>query len=134
MQGVRYRFGPFELDPIRKTLRVDGAELRLNGKPFELLLLLVRHAGEVVTREQAIGALWPDTRVHPNSLAVAGSSLRRALQAHSAYEVVETVPRRGYRLTLRVLEIRAPDLDLRRSSEPREIVGPFRSKIFPSGT
>jgi DNA-binding winged helix-turn-helix (wHTH) protein/tetratricopeptide (TPR) repeat protein len=129
MLGARYRFGIFELDPASRTLRAEGVELRLNGKPFELLLLLVRHAGHTVTREQAIAALWPDTRVHANSLAVASSSLRRVLhEAYPASDLIETVPRRGYRLKQSVVEIQAPDsategFATEGAPEPREIVG-----------
>ncbi|MFZ5893377.1 MAG: ATP-binding protein [Myxococcota bacterium] len=124
MHGVRYRFGIFELDAVARVLWANGVELRLSGKPFELLLLLVRNGGRPVTREQAIAALWPNTRVHANSLAVAGSSLRRALRSvQPTCEIVETLPRRGYRLTQRVVEMPAPSLAERRTPEPREIVG-----------
>src|SRR5688500_13284779 len=106
MHGIRYRFAAFELDPARRSLRYEAAEVRLTGKCFELLLLLAQRGGEVVTRQQAVAALWPDTTVHENSLAVALNTLRQALtRACPSATIVETVPRLGYRLAPPVLEV-----------------------------
>nr|PZN29391.1 MAG: hypothetical protein DIU78_00375 [Pseudomonadota bacterium] len=94
-----YRFGDFELDPHARRLRHRGAPTRIADKPFDLLLLLVRAGTRGVTRAEAIAALWPEIKVHENSLAVAVSTLRRTLAAASpSVEWIETIPRRGYRL------------------------------------
>jgi DNA-binding winged helix-turn-helix (wHTH) protein/tetratricopeptide (TPR) repeat protein len=108
MHGLRYRFESFELNPGERTLSLGDMAVRLSGKPFELLLLLVAAKGAAVTRREAIAALWPDTAVHENSLAVVVSTLRQGLAAACPESaLIETVPRRGYRLTAPVLELPA---------------------------
>ena len=57
------RFGNFELDLRAGELRRAGVKLKLSGQPFQLLTILLEHAGEVVTREELREQLWPDTFV-----------------------------------------------------------------------
>ena len=54
------RFGVFELDPAAGQLRKSGVPVPLSGQPLDVLTLLVRRPGEVVTREELKEALWPD--------------------------------------------------------------------------
>src|ERR1022692_2158897 len=53
-------FGPFEVDTRSGELRRGGVRIRLQEQPFQILVILLEHAGEVVVREQLIGRLWPD--------------------------------------------------------------------------
>jgi DNA-binding winged helix-turn-helix (wHTH) protein/TolB-like protein len=99
-KGVRYRFGPFELDPAEGRLLRSGAQVKLQDLPLRLLVQLVERPGEIVTREEVRQRLWPeDTFVEfDNSLGVAVRKLREALRDDAdAPRYVETVPRRGYR-------------------------------------
>ncbi len=99
-KGVRYRFGPFELDPAQGRLSRTGSGVKLQDLPLRLLVLLVERPGEIVTREELRQQLWPeDTFVEfDNSLGVAVRKLREALRDDAdAPRFVETVPRRGYR-------------------------------------
>ena len=99
-KSVRYRFGPFELDPAQGRLSRSGSRVKLQDLPLRLLVLLVERPGELVTREEVRQRLWPeDTFVEfDNSLGVAVRKLREALRDDAdAPRFVETVPRRGYR-------------------------------------
>src|SRR5437879_7981569 len=94
------RFGVFELDLSAGELRKSGAKLRLQEQPFQLLVLLLEHAGNVVTREQLRQELWPsDTFVDfDHSLNTAVNKVREALgDSASRPQYVETLARRGYR-------------------------------------
>ena len=99
-KGVRYRFGPFELDPAQGRLLRSGSQVKLQDLPLRLLVQLVERPGQIVTREEVRQRLWPqDTFVEfDNSLGVAVRKLREALRDDAdAPRYVETVPRRGYR-------------------------------------
>jgi cholera toxin transcriptional activator len=94
------RFGVFELDYSAGELRKNGAKLRLQEQPFQVLLLLLERGGEVVTREEMRQKLWPaDTFVDfDHSLNTAVNKLRETLgDAASSPRYIETLARRGYR-------------------------------------
>jgi len=96
----RYRFGEFEFDPSSGELRKDGLKVRLQEQPFQILTLLLKRPGEVVTREEVRQALWPgDTFVDFDvGLNSAIKRLRDALSdSADSPRFVETLPRRGYR-------------------------------------
>jgi DNA-binding winged helix-turn-helix (wHTH) protein len=94
------RFGVFELHYSSGELRKNGAKLRLQEQPFQVLLLLLERGGEVVTREEMRQKLWPaDTFVDfDHSLNTAVNKLRETLgDSASSPRYVETLARRGYR-------------------------------------
>jgi cholera toxin transcriptional activator len=94
------RFGVFEVDLSAGELRKSGVKLRLQEQPFQVLALLLQHAGEVVTREELQQKLWPsDTFVDfDHSLNTAINKVREALgDSASSPRYVETLARRGYR-------------------------------------
>lgn len=99
-QATRMCFGPFEADLRSGELRKHGVRLKLQDQPFQVLALLLEHAGDVVTREELRQRLWPaDTFVDfDTGLNSAVKKLRDVL-ADSADEprYIETIPRRGYR-------------------------------------
>src|SRR4029077_190425 len=81
-------------------LRKQGIRIKLHEKPFQVLLALLEHPGEVVTRKELHERLWPqDTFVEfENGLNNAISRLREALgDTAESPRFIETVPRRGYR-------------------------------------
>src|SRR5436190_122386 len=93
-------FGSFEVDAVACELRRQGLKIRLQDQPFRLLVLLLDHPGEVVTREKVRETLWPaDTHVDfDHSLNTAVRKLREALgDSAEAPRYVETIARRGYR-------------------------------------
>ena len=77
--GRLWRFGDYEFDELRRDLRVKGKSVELEAKPLEVLLELLLHAGEVVTKEELLEAVWPDVIVVDGSLATAISKLRKAM-------------------------------------------------------
>jgi cholera toxin transcriptional activator len=94
------RFGVFELDLAAGELRKNGAKLRLQEQPFQVLALLLERPGEVVTREEVRQKLWPaDTFVDfDHSLNTAVNKLRETLgDSASSPRYIETLARRGYR-------------------------------------
>jgi DNA-binding winged helix-turn-helix (wHTH) protein/TolB-like protein/Flp pilus assembly protein TadD len=95
-----YRFGPFELDAVSGELRRDGALVRLQDKPLQVLLLLLEQPGELTPRAQLRRRLWPaDTFVDfDTGLNTAVSKLREALgDSAETPTYIQTLPRRGYR-------------------------------------
>jgi TolB-like protein/DNA-binding winged helix-turn-helix (wHTH) protein/Tfp pilus assembly protein PilF len=94
------RFGSFEVNPRTGELRKQGLHIKLHEKPLQVLLTLLEHPGEVVTRKELQERLWPgDTFVEfENGLNNAISRLREALSdTAESPRFIETVPRRGYR-------------------------------------
>jgi Tol biopolymer transport system component/DNA-binding winged helix-turn-helix (wHTH) protein len=96
----RVRFGPYVADLDTHELWKNGVRVKLGGQPFEILALLLRKPGQMVTREELQNELWAaDTFVDFNhGLNAAVNKLRETL-ADSAEQpkYIETLPRRGYR-------------------------------------
>lgn len=105
-----WRFAGAEFDEASWTLRVAGAPVALEGKPLELLHELLLRAGEVVTKDEILDAVWPGVTVVEGSLATAISKLRKAL-GETGNGIIATVPRVGYRLTAPV-EVESIDTPL----------------------
>jgi len=96
-----FRFGLYELDSGTGELRKEGTlRPRLQGQPLDVLLHLLSHAGDVVTRDELRLLLWPtDTFVdYDHSLNTAVNKLREALNDSADNpRFIQTIPRRGYR-------------------------------------
>jgi DNA-binding winged helix-turn-helix (wHTH) protein/TolB-like protein len=93
-----FEFGPFRADAQRRVLERDGQAVPLTGKAFEILWVLLEHAGELVSKEILMQAVWPDTAVEENNLTVNISGLRKALGDTAASpRLIVTVSGRGYR-------------------------------------
>jgi DNA-binding winged helix-turn-helix (wHTH) protein len=93
-------FGPFEADLHTQELRKQGVRLRLPGQSFHILAMLLKHPGELVTREELQQALWPsDTHVDFERGVNAAVNRLRDVMGDSADNptLIETLPRRGYR-------------------------------------
>jgi len=93
------RFGRFRVDPDRRLLFWGDEVVALRPRVFDTLLLLAERRGDLVSKEELLDAVWPDTVVEENNLSQNILALRRALETHPDDGVrIETVPRRGYRL------------------------------------
>src|SRR6476661_3813358 len=115
--GGRLCFGVFELDVRAGELRKRGLRVRLQQQPFQVLVMLLEHAGQVVGREELQKRLWPaDTFVDfDHGLNKAISKIREALgDSAESSRFVETVGRRGYRF---LADVRAADLPPVRNPE-----------------
>jgi DNA-binding winged helix-turn-helix (wHTH) protein len=110
--GRRWRFASAEFDEATWSLTVDGRPAPVEGKPLELLHELLLHAGDLVTKDDLMAAVWPDVSVVEASLPTAVLKLRRALKDDGdGPAIIETVPRIGYRLAAAVeMEFAAPRL------------------------
>ena len=98
--GRPIRFGVFEVDPHTGELRKQGLKIKLRDQPFQILLLLLAHPGEVVSRDELQKQLWPaDTFVDfDRGLNKAVNHLRDALgDSAESPRFIETLPKRGYR-------------------------------------
>ena len=100
IRTARYvRFGPFCIDQQRQQVSRHGTRLRLQGKVFQVLMVLVHKQGEVVSREELKQALWPaDTHVNYDAnVNTTVNKLRQALGDSSDKPLyIETIPRKGY--------------------------------------
>ena len=96
----RIAFDNFEVDLRSGELRKNGSRIRLQAQPFQLLVLLLVNAGQVVTREEICRDLWPTNTFvdFEHSLAAAVNKIRDALgDSADTPKYVETLPKRGYR-------------------------------------
>ena len=103
--GSIVRFGSFEVDLQTSELRKNGLKIRLQDQPFQVLSYLLRHAGNIVTRDDLRDSVWPgDTFVDfDHALNTAVKKIRAALGDDADNpRFVETVPRRDYRFIAHV--------------------------------
>jgi DNA-binding winged helix-turn-helix (wHTH) protein/pimeloyl-ACP methyl ester carboxylesterase len=103
--GLRgaYRFGPFQLDVRERRLSRGSDVIPLRLKVFDTLRVLVENAGRLVTKQELLDAVWPETAVEENNLNHNVSVLRKALgDRATGQQYVETVARVGYRFTASV--------------------------------
>lgn len=106
-----YEFGPFRLSLAEHLLYHGREVVPLKPKVLDTLLLLVENSGRVMSKDELMGALWPDSFVEENSLTQNISLLRRALGGGtSGRQYVETIPKRGYRFVAEVRVLSAADL------------------------
>ncbi len=109
--GRKFAFGLYEADPSSGELRKNGMKLRIQEQPFQILIELLEHPDEVVTRDDLRQKLWPaDTFVDfDHGLNTAINKLREVLgDSASNSRFVETLARRGYRFIAPVKVIGEP--------------------------
>ena len=101
--GCHFEFGHFLLDPAEGRFLRDGLPLSLEPKVFLTLVVLVENSGHLLTKDELMRQVWPDTVVEEGSLTRNVSTLRRILgDAYNGTPVIETLPKRGYRFVLPV--------------------------------
>ena len=101
-------FGPFRLDSANQCLWREQVRVALAPKAFDVLRYLVEHAGRLVTQQEMLEALWPDTYVQPEVLRKYILELRRALgDRPRSPSFIETIPKRGFRFVAPVTVARA---------------------------
>lgn len=93
-----YNFENFRLDAEHLLLFRDGEQIKLTPKVVETLLVLIEHEGEIVSKDELMRSLWPDTVVEESNLSQNLYLLRKALGSNANGDpFVETLRRRGYR-------------------------------------
>jgi eukaryotic-like serine/threonine-protein kinase len=94
-----YEFGPFRVDAEREILLRADDPVALPPKAFQVLLVLIRHNQEMVTKDDLMKEVWPDTFVEETNLSRNIFLLRKALgESPQDHRYILTVPGRGYRL------------------------------------
>ena len=91
---AQYSFDLYLLDVDERRLLRDNEEIRLRGKLFDTLCVLVENAGQLVRKDDLMQAVWPDSVVEENNVDHSISHLRKLLHPG---KYIETVPRHGYR-------------------------------------
>jgi predicted ATPase/DNA-binding winged helix-turn-helix (wHTH) protein len=126
-------FGPFRLDLRDERLRRGQEVLPLQPKLFAVLRCLVTQAGQLVTKDALLEAVWPETAVSESVLTAAIRHLRRVLADRARTpRFIETVHRRGYRFIapVAVAEPAPREPQTAETWRPRHPVAPVHADIF----
>ena len=99
-----YAFADFSLDPQNRTLRRRGATVSLTPKAFDLLLVLVQNAGRIVTKDELMKTVWPDSFVEDSNLTQTVFMVRKALDETADRRYILTAQGQGYRFLVPVKE------------------------------
>ena len=91
-----YQTGEWEIDLARREVRARGVSVPIGGRAFEIMEVLVRAAGDLVTKNELMDRIWPGAVVGDNTLQVHISAVRKALGPYGA--MLKTVSGRGYRM------------------------------------
>src|SRR5882672_2536443 len=95
-----YRFGPYVLDPQRRTLYCDESSVPLTPKAFDVLLFLAQNPNRLITKDELLKAVWGDTFVEEGNLTQYISLLRKALAGNPEdSRLIVTISRKGYQFT-----------------------------------
>src|SRR5215469_703820 len=100
---LSFEFGPFVLDDLQHALLRDGKPLPITPKAYDTLMVLVQNNGRMLSKEELMKALWPDSFVEESNLTQQVSMIRRALgESPSDPQYIVTVPGCGYRFIAKV--------------------------------
>ena len=109
-----YAFGPFVVDPVKRTLWREDLLVPITSKTFDVLVVLLEQRDHVVSKDELLNRVWPNTAVNENNLARQISSLRRALgQRPDQHDFIVTIPGQGYRFVATVQDVPDVSPDLR---------------------
>jgi predicted ATPase/DNA-binding winged helix-turn-helix (wHTH) protein len=118
---LAFSFGPFRFLPQQRLLTRSGLPLRVGSRALDILAVLVNRAGEVVTKDEIVRQVWPDTIVEENNLRVHLTALRKLLgEGHVSGRFIENVPGRGYSFVATV----------ERQDEPNQPLAATKSALF----
>ena len=129
-----YSFGEFILDPEQRILVREGKPVGLAPKVFDTLLMLVENSGRIVTKEELMNRVWPDTFVEEDNLTYNIKQLRKTFgdDARNPF-YIETIARRGYRF---IAEVKRVETKEGRDSKLELIDNPApqsHGEVFTSG-
>jgi DNA-binding winged helix-turn-helix (wHTH) protein len=125
--ATAYGFGPFLLIPAERRLLKNGTAIDLTVKTFDLLVLLVKNAGGLVSKDKILDTVWGvGVYVDESNLTTTISMLRKALGQTDQELYIETVPRKGYRFVAAV--------STSASSAPHRIDNSSHSRILAPQT
>ena len=96
-------FGAYSVDKIKRQLLLAGRPISMTAKAFDTLVALVTHAGEMVSKNDLMNAVWPETAVEENNLIQQISTLRKVFGERAGeHRFIVTIPGRGYSFVARV--------------------------------
>jgi DNA-binding winged helix-turn-helix (wHTH) protein len=99
----KFFFDNFEVDALKRTLLKDDRPVRLNPKAFDLLLALLTHHGEVLSKQALLDLVWGDQFVEEKNLTVQVAALRKALgESKDEHRFIVTVPGNGYKFVAKL--------------------------------
>ena len=105
-----YEFGPLRIDGSERQLSRNGEPLPLPPKAFDVLLMLIENHGRIVTKDELMKRVWPDTFVEDANLTVNIAALRKVLgKGKDGSNLIVTVPKYGYRFVGSVVESSSKD-------------------------
>jgi DNA-binding winged helix-turn-helix (wHTH) protein len=103
-----YEFAGFRLDVAKRILIRQGEPVALAPKVFDTLLFLVQNSGQILEKDVLMRSLWPDSFVEEGNLSQNIFVLRKVLgNARNGNNLIQTIPRRGYRFVATVKQIDA---------------------------
>jgi DNA-binding winged helix-turn-helix (wHTH) protein/Tol biopolymer transport system component len=106
IQQEIYEFGPYSFDSAQMLLHRGGNAVPLQPRALETLLVLLRRRGEVVSKQELMEAVWPDSFVEEGNLTQNIFLLRKELgKTSDGEDYIQTMPKRGYRMNVPVEEI-----------------------------
>ena len=101
-----FRFGDIELDTQRIELSRDGEAHRLGPRVYAFLLYLIQHRDRVISKDELLDAVWPDTAVSEAALQQCAAQVRRVLgQRRGSEPIIAAVYGQGYRFEAPAVEI-----------------------------
>ena len=119
-----YEFGSFRLDGVRRVLLRDNLTVPLTAKALSLLLILVEHQGETLSKQALLNSVWAGSVVEENTLTRTVSMLRKALgEIPGQHEYIVTEPGLGYRFVAPLREVLSTQVALSGSTRIRRSVG-----------
>ncbi|MEJ2009497.1 MAG: transcriptional regulator, partial [Acidobacteriota bacterium] len=125
-----FEFGVFRLEAGERRLTRGGYPVPLPGRVFDTLCILVRNHGRLVTKDELMAAVWPDSVVEETNLNHNICILRRALgEKATGQKYIETVPRQGYRFVAEVKKVDDPA-----RSSIAHAWDSFQNELVSSGT
>jgi DNA-binding winged helix-turn-helix (wHTH) protein len=116
--GRVFSFGPFQLFPSQRLLLQGNRQVQLGSRAFDILTVLVQHAGKVVGKDELIARVWPNVFVCDGNLKTQVCALRRSLdEARAGRCYIVTIPGRGYNF---VAPVSAAEGSMLNGLEPRQ--------------
>lgn len=130
---VLYEFGPFRVDPANHRLLREKQPIAITPKAFEALLILLRRSPHVVSKDELMKELWPDTFVEEANLSQNIFLLRKALgDTPEGSRYIATLPKLGYRFAARVSTVEQNGGDLVIASRTRSQISLEQTEAAPS--
>ncbi len=115
-------FGKFRLDAEKRVLWFEEKPVNLALKEIEMLCVLTEHSGEVVTKTDLLERVWHDSFVEESNLSRHIYILRKTFKDLGAEDLIQTVPRRGYRFKSEVREVENAELVIEKHTQTRTLI------------